>query len=166
MQCQTEAASVQVDDLQETSQRQIYCAGECTGIGGVDLSIIKGEIAGYAASGRDDLARKLFKKRDKARQFAAALESAFVLRDELRSLPDLDTVICRCEDVTLGQLRPMRSWRSAKLQTRCGMGPCQGRICGPILEFLLGLHLESVRPPVFPARLESLVRQNQEEVRS
>ncbi|MBV8811969.1 MAG: NAD(P)/FAD-dependent oxidoreductase [Acidobacteriaceae bacterium] len=162
MQCQTGAAGVRVNDLQETSQNQIYCAGECTGIGGVDLSIIEGEIAGYAASGRDDLAGNLFKKRDKARQFAAALESAFALRDELRSLADAGTIICRCEDVTRERLEPMRSWRSAKLQTRCGMGPCQGRICGPILEFLLGLHPESVRPPVFPARVETLLRQEEE----
>jgi D-hydroxyproline dehydrogenase subunit alpha len=162
MQCQTGAAGVRVNDLQETSQSQTYCAGECTGVGGVDLSIIEGEIAGYAASGRGDLVRKLFKERDKARQFAAALGSAFVLRDELRSLPDADTIVCRCEDVIWERLRPMKSWRSAKLQTRCGMGPCQGRICGPILEFLAGLHPESVRPPVFPARVESLVRQKQE----
>ncbi len=161
MRCQTGAAGVRVNELQQTSESQLYCAGECTGIGGVDLSITEGEIAGYAASGRNDLARKLFKKRDKARQFATALEPAFALRHELRSLPDPGTIVCRCEDVTWERLQPMQSWRSAKLQTRCGMGPCQGRICGPILEFLMGLHPESVRPPVFPARVESLVRQEE-----
>jgi hypothetical protein len=36
------------------------------------------------------------------------------------------------------------------------MGPCQGRVCGGAVEFLLGWKPDSVRPPVFPARIESL----------
>ena len=48
------------------------------------------------------------------------------------------------------------SWREAKLQSRCGMGPCQGRLCGPAVEFLLDWKPESVRPPIFPARLDHL----------
>jgi NADPH-dependent 2,4-dienoyl-CoA reductase/sulfur reductase-like enzyme len=157
LKCTTGVAGVEVDEFQQSSEKRVYCAGECTGIGGVDLSIVEGEIAGYAASGQSDRAAVLFRRRDKARKFAAALEGAFALRDELRSLPAADTIVCRCEDVIWQRLQSMQSWRSAKLQTRCGMGPCQGRICGPVLEFLLGLHPESVRPPVFPARLESLV---------
>ena len=66
-------------------------------------------------------------------------------------------MVCRCEDVTWGQLRPYDSWRAAKLQTRCGMGPCQGRVCGAALAFLRGWTAESVRPPVFPARVDSLL---------
>jgi NADPH-dependent 2,4-dienoyl-CoA reductase/sulfur reductase-like enzyme len=157
MNCRTEGGVVRVNEFQHTSQEGIYCAGECTGIGGVDKSLIEGEIAGHAAAGLKDLAERLFKKRKRAHQFAAALERTFALRDELRKLPLDETIVCRCEDVTWRQLRPMHSWRSAKLETRCGMGPCQGRVCGPILEFLLGWHPESVRPPLFPARLESLV---------
>ncbi len=157
LKCEMGNAGVKVDEFQQTSQEHIYCAGECTGIGGVDLSIVEGEIAGYGASGQSELATKLFRKRDKARKFAAALKTGFALRDELRSLPAADTIVCRCEDVPWERLESMQSWRSAKLQTRCGMGPCQGRICGPILEFLLSLHPESIRPPVFPARLETLV---------
>jgi NADPH-dependent 2,4-dienoyl-CoA reductase/sulfur reductase-like enzyme len=160
LKCEAGATGIQVDEFQQTSEKHIYCAGECTGIGGVDLSIVEGEIAGYAATGQGDAAASLFNKRNKLRRFANLLEQAFALRKELRSLPLADTIICRCEDVVWERLKSMPSWRSAKLQTRCGMGPCQGRICGPILELLLGLHPESVRPPVFPARLESLVRRN------
>jgi hypothetical protein len=36
------------------------------------------------------------------------------------------------------------------------MGPCQGRVCGPAVEFLTGWHAESVRPPVYPARVQDL----------
>jgi D-hydroxyproline dehydrogenase subunit alpha len=157
MNCRTQRGVVWVDDLQQTSEEGIYCAGECTGVGGVDKALIEGEIAGHAAAGRKDLAERLFKKRKRVHQFAAALERTFALRDELRKLPLDETIVCRCEDVTWCRLRSMYCWRSAKLETRCGMGPCQGRVCGPILEFLLGWHPESVRPPVFPARLDSLV---------
>jgi hypothetical protein len=37
------------------------------------------------------------------------------------------------------------------------MGPCQGRICGSAVEFLFGWKVESVRPPVLPVRVESLL---------
>ncbi len=157
MSCQTQHGVARVDEFQESSQKGIYCAGECTGIGGVDKSLVEGEIAGYAAAGRKDLAEGLFGRRKKALQFATALQRTFALRPELRKLPSDETIVCRCEDVTWRGLQSMHSWRSAKLETRCGMGPCQGRICGPILEYLLSWHPESVRPPLFPARLESLV---------
>lgn len=128
-----------------------------TGTGGVDLAIVEGEIAGYMASGQEARARKLFGRRDRARRFARALDETFALRDELRALPTSDTIVCRCEDVTFGRLQTARSWREAKLHKRCGMGPCQGRICGPAAEFLFGWKHESVRPPVFPARVASLI---------
>lgn len=163
--CKTRDGAIEVDAFQQSSQLAVYCAGECTGIGGVDKSLIEGEIAGYAAAGQNELAERLFERRNKARQFAAALERTFAVRNELRSLPSHDTIICRCEDVTWERLQTMASWRSAKLHTRCGMGPCQGRICGPILEFLLGLHPDSVRPPIFPARVETLISINELEER-
>ena len=70
----------------------------------------------------------------------------------------MKTFVCRCEDVTLARLRKHSSWRAAKLQTRCGMGPCQGRICGPAVEFLLGWKPESVRPPIYPVTVASLAK--------
>jgi D-hydroxyproline dehydrogenase subunit alpha len=157
--CEFSDGTVRVNEIQQTSVPGIYCAGESTGIGGLDLSLLEGEIAGYAATGRIQLARALFGRRMQSLQFAAALERGFILRDELRTLANAATVICRCEDVTLAQLRSADSWRSAKLHVRCGMGPCQGRVCGPIVQFLFGWKPESVRPPLLPARLESLISQ-------
>ncbi|MGA2268908.1 MAG: FAD/NAD(P)-binding oxidoreductase [Bryobacteraceae bacterium] len=154
--CRMGEAGVQVDEYQQTSVAGVYCVGEVTGIGGLDLSLVEGEIAGYAAAGRPQAARARFRARQVRRRFAAALEQAFALRDELRSLPQDDTLVCRCEDVSLERIRRCSSWREAKLETRCGMGPCQGRVCGGAVEFLLGWKPESVRPPVFPARIESL----------
>lgn len=157
--CEISDGAVQVNQLQQTSVTGIYCAGESTGIGGLDLSLIEGEIAGYAATGRTQLPRALFARKMRNTRFAGALQRGFNLRDELRTLADAATVICRCEDVTLGHLKSADSWRSAKLHIRCGMGPCQGRVCGPIVQFLFRWKAESVRPPLFPARLESLISQ-------
>jgi D-hydroxyproline dehydrogenase subunit alpha len=155
--CAVEDGKVRVDDLQQTTVPAVYCAGEPTGIGGLELSLVEGRIAGYAAAGRPGSARSLFSERNKSRRFAAGLERAFALRPELQALPRPETLLCRCEDVSLSRLREHSSWRAAKLLTRCGMGPCQGRVCGPALEFLLGWKPDSVRPPVFPARVESLL---------
>jgi D-hydroxyproline dehydrogenase subunit alpha len=154
--CEVEAGRVRVDDLQETSLPGVYSAGESTGIGGLELSLVEGEIAGHAAAGRREEARRLFPLRERHRRFADALERAFELREELKALPSDETIVCRCEDVTLGRLRAFDAWREAKLLTRCGMGPCQGRVCGAALEFLLGWRAESVRPPVLPVRVGSL----------
>jgi len=142
--------------MQETTVAGVFCAGEPVGIGGVETAIVEGQIAGYAATGKAARAQSLFGKRTAARKFAALLEETFVLRNELRDMPALSTFVCRCEDVTYERLALHKSWRSAKLHTRCGMGPCQGRVCGPATEFLFGWRPESARPPIFPARVESL----------
>ena len=156
--CAIDREGVRVDEFQETTVPRVYCAGESTGIGGLEASLVEGEIAGLACAGRYDIARSLFAERDGHRRFAALLSRTFALREELKELPAPETIVCRCEDVTLGRLRAHNSWREAKLQTRCGMGPCQGRICGGAVEFLFGWRAESVRPPVLPVRVESLVR--------
>jgi NADPH-dependent 2,4-dienoyl-CoA reductase/sulfur reductase-like enzyme len=154
--CQTRCGFVQVDELQRTTVNGVFCAGEPTGIGGVDLALIEGQIAGLGATEQVSEAKSLFPSREKLRRFAHALDEAFSLRSELRGLPASDTLVCRCEDVPYSRLREHTSWRSAKLHTRCGMGPCQGRICGPATQFLFKWTPDSVRPPVFPARVENL----------
>ena len=154
--CRICAGYVKVNEFQQTTAEQVFCAGEPTGIGGVDLALVEGEIAGLAATGRHSEAQELFGKRERHRRFARLLDETFCLRSELRSLPSADTLVCRCEDVPYSRLQEHTSWRSAKLHTRCGMGPCQGRICGPATQFLFNWIPDSVRPPVFPARLENL----------
>jgi hypothetical protein len=92
-----------------------------------------------------------------ALNFARKLETAFALRPELLKLAHPETLICRCEDVALSAVKRSMSGRDAKLQTRCGMGPCQGRVCGPILQHVLGAEAPQVRPPLFPARIDTLI---------
>jgi NADPH-dependent 2,4-dienoyl-CoA reductase/sulfur reductase-like enzyme len=156
--CKIENGSVTVNQYQQTSVTNVYSAGEATGIGGLELSLVEGEIAGLAIAGKHEEARGLFPDREQQRRFAARLNRTFALRDELKRLPAPETIVCRCEDVTFQRLSAHRSWREAKLQTRCGMGPCQGRVCGGAVEFLFGWRAESVRPPVLPVRVESLIR--------
>jgi D-hydroxyproline dehydrogenase subunit alpha len=154
--CRVRDGLVQVDDLQQTSVPGVFCAGEPTGVGGMELALVEGQIAGFAASGHSESAKRFFGERKKLRSFARALDRAFALRPELRSLPLPATIVCRCEDVTYSRLTQYRSWRTAKLQSRCGMGPCQGRVCGPASRYLFGWSPDSVRPPIFPTRFENL----------
>lgn len=154
--CNVSGGFVEVGEFQETSVKGAFCAGEPTAVGGVELAVVEGQIAGLAAVGETERARKLFGERRKAQRFARMLDRTFRLRDELRSLATEETIVCRCEDVRYSRLKEFRSWRAAKLHTRCGMGPCQGRVCGPATEFLFEWKPDSVRPPVFPARVESI----------
>jgi NADPH-dependent 2,4-dienoyl-CoA reductase/sulfur reductase-like enzyme len=147
---------VRVDEAQQTSIANVYCAGEPTGIGGADCALVEGQIAGYAACGNWPRAQSLSAERARWHRFRAAMARAYSLRSELKTLAADDTLLCRCEDVTLGRVRQYSGWREAKLQTRCGMGACQGRVCGAAARVVLGWGMESVRPPVLPARVGSL----------
>jgi len=155
--CKLTAGRVQVDFMQMTSVPDVYCAGELTGIGGADTALIEGQIAGFAAAGDNERAKRLFRQRAAWSSFKTGLEVTFKLCPELKTLATDDTIICRCEDVPFGQVRNFGNWREAKLHTRCGMGPCQGRVCGPATKVLLGWGMESVRPPICPAKVQSLI---------
>lgn len=158
--CRIEDGFVAVDDLQRTSVADVFCAGEPTGIGGVELALLEGEIAGLAAADRNEEAGSVARVRRRGDGFVHALRASTVLNPDLKTLATDMTFVCRCEDVSFGVLRARANWRDAKLQTRCGMGPCQGRICGAATEFLFGWDPDSVssstRPPVFPALVSSL----------
>jgi NADPH-dependent 2,4-dienoyl-CoA reductase/sulfur reductase-like enzyme len=154
--CAVVEGAMRVDTWQRSSVEHVYGAGEVTGIGGLEKSLVEGQIAGFAAAGQRQQALSWIPARNTAHQFATALQHAFSIRADLRSLPVGNTLVCRCEDVRYGDLARYTSWRSAKLQTRCGMGPCQGRVCGAATAFLFGWAHEHTRPPVTPARLGSL----------
>lgn len=155
--CEIEQGAVKADQLQLTNVANIYCAGEGTGVGGVDLALAEGRIAGLAASGRADEAQAHFAERSRWQGFAARLARTFAPREELRALAQPNTIVCRCEDVCHDELREHPTWRSAKLHTRCGMGPCQGRICGNATDFLYGWRPDAVRTPISPARAGSII---------
>ncbi len=152
--CEFRGKFVAVDELQRTSVSNVFCAGEPTGIGGLEAALVQGEIAGLACAGKGHASAA--GRAAGARRFAERLEITFALRPELRGLPSADTIVCRCEDVRFGSLEGRAGWTDAKLQTRCGMGPCQGRVCGPAIEFLKGWRPASVRQPLLPVAMEAL----------
>jgi NADPH-dependent 2,4-dienoyl-CoA reductase/sulfur reductase-like enzyme len=154
--CELRGDSVAVDEYQRTSVANVFCAGEPTGIAGLDAALVQGQIAGLVATGKIDKARPLLRRRSAERTFGEGLTRAFALRDELASLCEAETIVCRCEDVRFARLQAHTSWTEAKLQTRCGMGPCQGRICGPAVETIFGWKNASVRPPLFPVPISAL----------
>ncbi len=155
--CRLDAQSaIEVDARQQTAVPGVLAAGECTGIGGVDKALVEGELAALQILGQSGAS--LQRRHKQARAFAKRLESTFALRPELLRLADAKTLVCRCEDVTFGQLKAQRSWRDAKLQTRCGMGACQGRICRPIARELLGWQDASTpREPLQPVAIRAFM---------
>ena len=159
--CRILDGSVEVDSLQQSSVPGVACVGELTGIGGLDKALAEGEIAGSAAAGLDSEASSAQRRLRPLRSFGLRMERAFALRPELAALPAADTVVCRCEDVVHGALQRCASAREAKLHTRCGMGACQGRICGTAAEFLYGWRQPSVRPPILPARIATLAAETE-----
>jgi len=154
--CDIEGGCVKVDELQRTSVPNVFCAGEPTGIGGLELSTVEGLIAGFTATDWSRAAKGLSKDRQKWQSFAQTLDRTFELRDEIKVLAKPETIVCRCEDVKLEQLSECDSAKSAKIHTRCGMGPCQGRICGSATRFLFGWEHGTVRPPLVPTPLSGL----------
>lgn len=147
---------VQVDADQRTSIEGVFAVGELCGIGGRDSARIEGAMAGHVAAGHPEAAARLVSRRRHARAFATRLTEAFALDARVRTLAEPDTLICRCEDVALQALVGHADARGAKLATRCGMGACQGRICGSALAELGRFPRSGARPPLFPARLSTL----------
>ncbi|KVM71992.1 FAD/NAD(P)-binding oxidoreductase [Burkholderia gladioli] len=158
--CELRDGAVAVDARQRTSREAVFAAGESTGIGGMELARAEGALAGLAAAGVDEGDRRvaaLMREREVWRGFAARVARTFALGDAARALPPDDTVLCRCEDVTLGAARGYADARDAKLQTRCGMGACQGRVCGAAGAALLGWQEAAIpRPPFSPVRIGTL----------
>lgn len=155
--CALQNRAIAVDAWQASSLADHYAAGECTGFGGSELASVEGSIAGYAAVGNRAAAQRLWPQRVRWQGFATALQRAFALTPALDTLCQPDTLVCRCEDVPFAALQTQHSWREAKLTTRCGMGACQGRICGAATAQLFGWQPAAPRPPFSPARIETLL---------
>lgn len=154
--CDIHDDRVEVDRFQQTTREQVYCVGEATGIGGAGLSIAEGRVAAGHISSQTKEVESDIATRDRLRKFSVRLEAAFEPRPELRDRVRPETLVCRCEDVAWGSLDRDWTLRQAKLYTRLGMGPCQGRVCGPAMRYLYGWGSDTVRPPLKPCRLSTL----------
>lgn len=152
--------AVQVDAWQRTSLPQVLAAGECCGIAGGDSARVQGTLAGLAAvherPQQQRGAAALQRQRHGWQRFSARLARSFALNPAVRQLARPDTLVCRCEDVSHAALAACDSWLDAKLHTRCGMGPCQGRICGAATHELFGWAPPRARHLLAPARIATL----------
>jgi NADPH-dependent 2,4-dienoyl-CoA reductase/sulfur reductase-like enzyme len=123
-----------VDGDQRSSVANIWIAGEATGIGGADLALIEGRIAALSALGHA-IPLSLRFARYRSQKFATALQVSYPVGNGWQGWIEQQSRICRCEEVSLGDICASVSElsandaRTSKLFTRAGMGMCQGRIC-------------------------------------
>lgn len=155
--CRLEGNAIAVDGYQRTSLPQVYAAGECTGVGGSELAMVEGEIAGLAASGQQQAAAALIQRRARWQAFADRVRETFALQPQILALARADTLLCRCEDVPYSAMADETGWIAAKLQSRCGMGACQGRVCATAAQALFGWEAPAPRSPLVPARIATLL---------
>ncbi|MHB8635843.1 MAG: FAD-dependent oxidoreductase [Fimbriimonadaceae bacterium] len=161
--CEVLGGAVAVDDWGQTTVSGVYAAGEPIGIGGLDLALAEGDVAGKSAAGVRDV--KSIARAAKLSRFRAALDRLCTLRPEIRALATPETILCRCEDVRLAEVDPNWSAREAKLCSRVGMGPCQGRICGPATRWLFGWDADRTRPPLYPTEVNMLAASESQKTR-
>jgi NAD(P)H-nitrite reductase large subunit len=126
----------------------IYALGDCTGLGGARVALAEGTIVGLAAASDLGHAPNEARRRKAAadlrrhRRFQQALWSLYQAPAYSVALATAETLICRCEEVRFGEIEAalgeeMQSAGAVKRRTRLGMGRCQARYCGPVLEALL-----------------------------
>lgn len=145
---------IEVDEDQRTSVDGVLAAGEITGIGGVDLALAEGAIAGHVAAGgraSDKKMRQHRARRRTFRQFASRIEAAHGIGENWSQWLTAETIVCRCEEVSFGRLSSVAEasqstgLRPLKLLTRAGLGICQGRVCGRTVEELLAARVPGGR---------------------
>ena len=140
------SGTVRVDSLQQTTVEGILCAGEPTGIAGCEAAVDEGLVAGIVAAGKTPRSRLLARVR-RHRFWGQALEEAHPIRDEVQKLAGAEEILCRCEDVPVGEVCGVSSMREARLIHRVGMGPCQGRICESASICQAWSGSDTIRPP-------------------
>ncbi|MBC3372449.1 FAD-dependent oxidoreductase [Pseudomonas sp. SWRI92] len=156
----------------------VYVAGDGAGIGGAQAAALQGQLTalGIAAqlkaisgSDRDEQARGLRLQLDANLRIRPFLDTLYQPKEHNR-IPADGVMVCRCEEVTAGELRAFVALgcagpNQAKAFGRCGMGPCQGRMCGltvtEVIAKARGVSAAEVgyyriRPPIKPITLGEL----------
>jgi NADPH-dependent 2,4-dienoyl-CoA reductase/sulfur reductase-like enzyme len=165
-----------LDAWLQTSVPGLSVAGDGAGIAGAEAAAPRGRLAALAAAcrlgrlgeaERDARAapvRAQLARAERGRRFIDALHRP---AEVFRVPSDPETIVCRCEEVTAGQLRAavahgVTGPNQAKAFLRAGMGPCQGRLCGLTVTELIaqarGVAPAEVgayrqRPPIKPVTL-------------
>ena len=137
------------DPDQRSSVPGVYLAGEVTGIGGAVQSCAEGRLAALTAAadaGLPTAARsraRLRRRIARGRRFAVGMHAASPVPDQWNSWLTPETVVCRCEEVRVDEVRSTvhslaaDDARDVRVTARPGMGICQGRVCGFALSCLV-----------------------------
>lgn len=156
----------------------IFVAGDGGGIGGAQAAEMQGEVTALAIAQqlgaidektRDQSAAPRMRRLAEVMRIRPFLDSLYRPRDENR-VPKDEVIVCRCEEVTAGQLRQFVALgclgpNQAKSFGRCGMGPCQGRMCGLTVTEVIAdarsvtpetVSYYRIRPPIKPLTLGEL----------
>ncbi|ATA20944.1 glycine/D-amino acid oxidase-like deaminating enzyme [Gibbsiella quercinecans] len=140
--------AIKTDPAGASSVDGVFVVGDGADLGGSRVALARGTLAGLAAAaalGLGDNAparRQAEAKLRRAEDFQRALWRIYQAPPvSLSHLPD-DTLICRCENITLGELRNQIKQGydtpgMLKRNTRLGMGPCQGRYCSGVAARLI-----------------------------
>ncbi|MGF6641640.1 FAD-dependent oxidoreductase [Paraburkholderia sp. MM6662-R1] len=166
------------NDVFELDVPDIFVAGDGGGIAGAKAAATQGQICGLEIGRRHGkIERSEFEKRvARSRselaghlQVRAFLDALYRPGDETR-IPADDVLVCRCEEVTAVEIRRSVALgcvgpNQTKAFTRCGMGPCQGRLCGLTVTEIIARerHVSPevagyyrIRPPIKPLTLGQL----------
>ena len=167
-----------VDAWGQTSHPGLRIAGDAASITGALAAEAGGALAALGAA--EAIGRITAIDRDqRARPLQRALAAQLRLRPFLDALyrpplwlqqPADDTIVCRCEEVTAGRIREMarlgcQGPNQTKFFSRCGMGPCQGRMCGIAVTQILAAELGRtpeeigayrIRPPLKPVPIAAI----------
>lgn len=133
----------QLDRYSRTNHLEILIAGDGSGIGGAQYAAVSGSLAAISALSDLSLlkpeqveADRALLNRERRRYLRGRhfLDALYTPAKAFRAPVDPDTIICRCEEISAGTLRDVIAMDVAgpnqlKTFVRCGMGPCQGRLC-------------------------------------
>jgi len=169
----------ELDAYGRSSVAGIFLAGDNAGIGGGWLARERGRLAAIAAI-RDlvgplsavasDASEREVRRAAGAHQLGRAFLDRYFAATETFRIPEGNTVVCRCEEVSADQVREAvrlgcEGPNQMKAFLRCGMGACQGRLCNLTVTELIARERRvppqevgtyRVRPPVKPIRLSAL----------
>lgn len=166
------------DAYGQSSLETVTIAGDGAGIAGAGAAAFSGRIAALNAlhalgrigrDARDKAAEPLIRARAAETAIRAFLDRAYCPPDSVLRPTD-DTIVCRCEEVTAGDIRRYvalgcKGVNQLKALGRPGMGPCQGRFCGlTVTEILASETGQSpdetgafrIRTPIKPVTLGEL----------
>jgi len=174
------------DENMQTDQPGVFVAGDGAGIAGVLVAKMQGTIAGlYAAAHIGDISvdqavqnsLPQLRRLEPMGKFRHAMDRIYRIQPDLYANVTDDTIVCRCESITAGEIRQAvregtTNLNDIKKRTRCGMGNCQGTNCQPTIAAILAREFETdpskiemvtTRPPARPIPLNLLMVDLEEE---